>query len=933
MNNKPNNNKPVRAHAGLALALGSALLLSACLGESAQDLVKSAKVQMDKKDYKAAVIQLKNALQKDESLAEARYLLARALLDAGDVSGAAIEAGKVKGYDSDGFKALQARLLLMQGKSDELIKQFGTVHLASPADEADLQISLAGAHIGKNQLPAARQAVDAALKADPERAASRLVHIRLLTSEGKLPEARAELDKLLEKLPDNAEAWQLKGELLQMAEAPAADTIAAYRKALSLNKTEVGAHNGLVSVLLKSGDRAAAKDALAAMKAAAPNHPQTRYYAAAFALDENQLKDATEQVQQLLKLAPDNDRALHLAGMVALRNGDLRQAESYLAKAVQASPGQAPARVALAQVQLRTGDAEQALATLKPLLDDKKRATPEALGLAAEIKLKQGQGEQSEALLARVAELRPDDARSRVGLALAQIRKGQEAQGMAALRKLAADSAAAEPDMALISVLLGKKDFDGALQAIAGLERKRPQSALAPELRGRVALFRGNREQARKEFLEAIQREPRAIAAANSLAVLDLQDKKPAQAAQRYDAALKADPKDLRARMAQIGVQLSNKLLSQEDILKRLGEVIKDHPTAPTPRLAQISLLMERKDNKAALTAAQEAVAAAPEQGELLDALAQVQLANGDRQLAISNFGKVSNLMPNSPLGPLRLADLYIRNGDKSLAMTQLRRAQSIAPGDPELASQVADKALALEQPELAQTAAKALQAANPRSPIGWKIEGDVARSRRDWPGAIAAYRKAEQLGQPTVRQAIAMHTVLVMGGREDEAKAYAAAWTARHKGDVLFTYHLGDVALSKKRYDQAEQHYQAVLQLAADNASAANNVAWLRHRAGQADALGYAEKANQLNPGAPPYMDTLAEILAARGQWDKAITVQKEAVRLDPKTPAFRLRLAQIYAGAGKKAEAQAELKPLADLGPKFEQQAEVQKLQAALR
>ncbi|TXD80896.1 hypothetical protein FUT87_18450, partial [Mitsuaria sp. TWR114] len=33
-----------------ALALGSALLLSACLGESAQDLVNSAKTHLEKKD-------------------------------------------------------------------------------------------------------------------------------------------------------------------------------------------------------------------------------------------------------------------------------------------------------------------------------------------------------------------------------------------------------------------------------------------------------------------------------------------------------------------------------------------------------------------------------------------------------------------------------------------------------------------------------------------------------------------------------------------------------------------------------------------------------------------------------------------------------------------------------------------------------------------
>ena len=42
------------------------------------------------------------------------------------------------------------------------------------------------------------------------------------------------------------------------------------------------------------GDKAGAKEALTAMKAAAPQHAQTFYYAAIFALDGGQIKEATE---------------------------------------------------------------------------------------------------------------------------------------------------------------------------------------------------------------------------------------------------------------------------------------------------------------------------------------------------------------------------------------------------------------------------------------------------------------------------------------------------------------------------------------------------------------------------------------------------------------------------------------------------------------
>ncbi|WP_431266281.1 tetratricopeptide repeat protein [Roseateles chitinivorans] len=205
-----------------ALALGSVLLLAGCFGESAQDLVKSAKGHLEKRDNKAAIIQLKNALQKDETLAEARFLLAKALLDSGDVAGAAIEAEKAKtqGFGGDALVALQARLLLMQGKVDELLGQYGSTHLQTLTDEADLQMALVTAFVAKQKLPEARQAADAALRAAPDNAAAGLVNVRLLSSEGKLPQALAEVERVLTKSPRSGEAWQLKGELQVLSDAP-----------------------------------------------------------------------------------------------------------------------------------------------------------------------------------------------------------------------------------------------------------------------------------------------------------------------------------------------------------------------------------------------------------------------------------------------------------------------------------------------------------------------------------------------------------------------------------------------------------------------------------------------------------------------------------------------------------------------------------------
>src|SRR5687768_2883982 len=76
------------------LTLLIATFLASCGGEKPETLLASAKEYMAKEDTKAAIIQIKNALQSNPDLPEARYLLGAALLKTGDVAAAEVEFGK-----------------------------------------------------------------------------------------------------------------------------------------------------------------------------------------------------------------------------------------------------------------------------------------------------------------------------------------------------------------------------------------------------------------------------------------------------------------------------------------------------------------------------------------------------------------------------------------------------------------------------------------------------------------------------------------------------------------------------------------------------------------------------------------------------------------------------------------------------------------------
>src|SRR6185312_4002324 len=129
------------------LVLIAASGLAGCIGKDAASYVESAKSYVAKSDYKAAIIEAKNALQKEPDNGEARLLLAQSLLDSGDPVGAEAEARKAisAGVAADRTYPLLARTLVAQGEFAKVTKEFEARRLDSPAARAELAVALATA--------------------------------------------------------------------------------------------------------------------------------------------------------------------------------------------------------------------------------------------------------------------------------------------------------------------------------------------------------------------------------------------------------------------------------------------------------------------------------------------------------------------------------------------------------------------------------------------------------------------------------------------------------------------------------------------------------------------------------------------------------------------------------------------------------------------
>jgi putative PEP-CTERM system TPR-repeat lipoprotein len=918
---------PRRLSLSLTLCLlSSAALLGCGEDKNPQALVASARGYLEHNDPKAAAIQLKNALQQSPDLAEARVLLGRALLQQGDVVGAEVQAAKALELGSlqDEAVPLMAEVMLVQGKAEQVLERYGRTTLAKPAAQAALQAALAQAYLARNERERGEAAIQAALALDPDHLAARLLQVRLLAAQPDLPGARKLVQEVLQKHAQSPEALLLQAALAQAAEDP--DGAAkAYQQALALRKDLMAGYAGYIGLLTQQKKFEEADKQLAALKSQFPEHPQTKMLEAQSALRKRDVKTAREAVQAVLKVAPNHPYALQLAGSVEYEGGALAQSIAYLSKGLGLVPDSVPMRQALAQALLRAGETDKALVTLQALLDAKPPTTA-ALNMAAQAYQQKGDLPRAESLYKRAAALDPADKRTRVALALSQLARG-EASALELLQSTAADDQGTTADLALINERMRRRELDAALAAIDALEKKPGGQALAPLLRAQVQLGLRQPEKARQSLEQALKVEPTNLQAAAALAELDVRDKQFDAARKRFDAVLKADARNVGALLALARIRQAAGAPAQE-VTKAFEEAVRLNPDDQTARLALVELHLGQKNTSAALVAAQEAVAALPDNPAVLAELARVQALSGDFNQSVSSLSQVASKRPTSVQAQLMLAEVHMAAKNYDGALAALERARTLAPRDFNVAQRAAAAYLAAGKPAQALATARALQKEKDLALQGLVLEGDVEGSQRHWREATTAYRAALARQPDSTAAAVKLHGALLAQEDKAGAAAFAGKWVAEHAKDGSFVFHLSEVALAQRDFPAAETRLNEALKLRPDDPIVLNNLAWVQVQLKRGEAVATAEKANKLRPETPAFMDTLATALAASRQFDKALELQKKVVALDGKEPTWRLNLARLYIDAGQRAQARTELAELSKLGKEFNAQDEVQKL-----
>jgi putative PEP-CTERM system TPR-repeat lipoprotein len=894
-------------------------------------LVSSAKDYVTKRDFSAAIIQLKNALEKDPSNAEARYLLGVASLENGDPISAEAELTKAigLGMQSDELEVAFARALLAKGEAARLVAEFGSRSLAAPQAQAELRALVGMAELQRGERGRAEVAFGQALSLDAANVTANLGAARLAAGRTEFRAAMSRVEAALASSPFSAEAHALKADLLafQGERQPAEQ---AYREAIKLAPRQVGPRMSLISHLLRHRALEQAAAEAAELAKVAPRSPHSSFAQALVLVEQRQFAAARNAILPVLEVAPDHVPSLTLAGLAALETGAFAEAESHLRKAVFKAPQSLVAKRLLATTHLRMGQSEVALSEAKELVA-RAGAEPRILALAGEAYLANGDAASAAHYYEKANALAPEDPKLRTRLAQMHFAAGDAERGIKELESASAsDPNSFQADLGLVATYLRQRQADKALGAVETLEKKQPDNPLTHNLRGLALLLKRDAAGARASFERAVELQPAYMPAVRNLARLDLRDKNPEAAKRRYQAVLSKQPNNEQALLG-LAVLLRVTGADPKEIEPLLKQSVAANPASANARAALVNFHLRARDVKSALAAAQEAQAAMPKDTTVAQVLGATQLVAGENVQALATFKRLAELSPKAAEAQVMLARAHMANKQPDEAINALRAALALRPDLPNVQRDIAAIYIATGRHEEALREAKAAQAQLPKQPLGYVLEAEIYVVQKQLDLAERKYRETlQRFDLPLL--AMRTHAVMDAAGKRSEADALAEEWIKKHPGDATLLGYLGGRDIAAKRYGAAAKRYRSALERQPDNAEFLNNLAWVAHRLNDGKALQYAERAHELAPSNAAVMDTLGWILVESGDMERGVELLGRAAELAPEAPEIRLNFAKALIKADRKSAARKELEALAKLDGRIPAQQEAAKLLSGL-
>jgi tetratricopeptide (TPR) repeat protein len=416
--------------------------------------------------------------------------------------------------------------------------------------------------------------------------------------------------------------------------------------------------------------------------------------------------------------------------------------------------------------------------------------------------------------------------------------------------------------------LLDKGDIARALTELQAVVTRAPDNPVAHYNLGRAHAARSEWEQARQQFMKALELRPDYVMARLALAQLQVSRGEFDAALKTAEAVLTIDRGNVNARLIQSAALLGEKKFGDSRVM--LDAMLKANP-ASADVVFQLGVVnLAENKFKDAEDSFRRAYQLNPANSRGLMGIVETNMAQNKTEAALALLEAEANKAPNRIDFLMALANTAVRAGKYDLAITTFQKVLGTLDKNSKL-----------------------------QGDINYRL-GETYRRKGDLGNSIKSLQKARETLPDNTVVLGTLALVLDSGGHKTEAKQVYEATLKLDQNN--------GVALNNLAF------------LLAENSGDLN------------DALTKATRAKQLLPNLPEVSDTLGWIYLKKQMSESAIEIFKELVSKQPNQSTFRYHLAMALSQKGDKSRALEQLKEALKYNPAKEEKDKIQEMIARL-
>lgn len=824
-----------------------------------------AQAYVNQGQYKAAIIEAKNALRIDPLSVDAITLASRINIDLGQSNSAFKLLEPLKDSSTPQIRLLLAETYLARGKFRSALNYLNKPYTATPPETEQQKLAMhsikfkSNASLSKYSDSASElELIEKLAHTDKEKADYQYLRATLFFKQNHPDKVDKAIEKGLALNSEHVDALLMKSAIayrknnLELSEDTLTSALLALGDTDIMLPKKVKVLNALIDVLSSQGR---SSEAFIYTKLLSQHNPKA-------AEVESKLRDAVELytsgnydkaealLMEINKYAP-NAKSRQLLGLLSIKKGNIVDAEGFLSEGFDPEVANTKSISLLARTQLQLKQPEKVVAMLKEEVKSRSNDS-EILALYGLASLASGNEKEGIPALTQALQISPNKHRLRIALADYYESNNKSELALKHLEQ----AYAAFPDSIDVQQRLLKQYLLNELTVSATVFysalKNNPNDSRLNFLVGALQLKSGNKKQATAKLEKAVLTDKTNVDALYALALSKLSDEKAKEAEQLFFQIIEISPENPQGYKG-----LSQAKIKQgkgSDIEPTMIRLEKKHPTSSGPSEVLSQLYLKQNNIEKAMKSAKSAYKKAP------------SLVSSRNQIL-----KIHSVQTQR----------HLTGNELNLARTEVIEALKISPNSLIFLSDLIKIELKDNNVQEAQKLASQVEMLAPNTALSLALNSDVALAE-GMPDV--AMKLITQAWKAMKSDATARKRFTIMSQSDDtKAQLFLDEWAKEIPSSAEPLRKKGNIALTNKQYKEATLLFEKALDRNSSDVVSLNNLAWLYQTQGDSRAKAAAKKAHDLAPNNAAIKDTYGWILAQNGDKAEAIRLLQDALKLAP--------------------------------------------------